>query len=333
MGPERDVWVNRILSLADSAVPQLIDCLHRDDARACASAEAALLQLAERSGEGGQRTRLAQLLADAFPRASLFGQPSVLNVEAAVFAQAGDEQGQILSTIVPLLFRSQAIANKGVQASRLELVRALIAKTSDGTALHACRELVRAALRNADSEIRTEALQLAMHPRISQEKEVLSLLDDPAPEVRRLAIVVLAPCEETVSPDDLLHCLHDADQEVRRLCETALRSRRLTETQIRLGRTLTDSQPSVRLQVLEALRRNSDLEPGVWLRRLSHDAEPAVRAAAIRAALAQPLLQFGDRLVQMCQSDPSPTVRQLAAHYRGIQRDHKPEGQGRSQLQ
>jgi hypothetical protein len=69
------------------------------------------------------------------------------------------------------------------------------------------------------------------------------------------------------------------------------------------------------LQVLEQLRQANDLEPGVWLRRLSHDPVPAVRAAAARAAGENDQVDLSDRLTQMAQSDPSPTVRQLARYY------------------
>src|SRR5262249_52604611 len=157
------------------------------------------------------------------------------------------------------------------------------------------------------------------HPQIHLLDQVIALLDDPAPEVRRLALVALGPCDEAVATDDLLRWLHDPDAEVRRSCENALRGRKLSEGQIRLGRMLTDPRPGVRLQVLDGFRRNSELEPGVWLRRLSHDPEPAVRAAAVRAASELPLANLSDRLEQMAQSDPSPTVRQLAHHYSRLQ--------------
>jgi hypothetical protein len=78
---------------------------------------------------------------------------------------------------------------------------------------------------------------------------------------------------------------------------------------------MTDARPEIRLQVLEHLGPAADLAPGVWLRRLSHDPAPAVRAAALRALAEQPQLGLRDRLEQMAQNDPSPTVQQLASHY------------------
>ena len=109
--------------------------------------------------------------------------------------------------------------------------------------------------------------------------------------------------------------LHDPDPEVRTLCEEALRSRGLQEEHVKLGRLMTDSRPAVRLQVLARLYRVHDLEPSIWLRHLSHDPAPAVRAAAVRAAAEQKGTGLADRLEQMAQNDPCPSVRQLAQYY------------------
>src|SRR5262249_6948990 len=105
------------------------------------------------------------------------------------------------------------------------------------------------------------------------------------------------------------------DDDVRRICEALLRGRGMTEEHLKLGRLLTDAHPSVRLQVLDYLRTDSDLEPGVWLRLLTADPEPAVRVAAVRAAVAHPLVDLSDRIDQMTRSDPSPTVCQIARYY------------------
>jgi hypothetical protein len=81
----------------------------------------------------------------------------------------------------------------------------------------------------------------------------------------------------------------------------------------------------MRLQVIDQLRYAHDLEPGVWLRRLSHDPAPAVRAAAVRAAAERHTVHLTDRLEQMAQNDPCPTVRQLAKYYLSSQLLDKPE--------
>jgi len=80
---------------------------------------------------------------------------------------------------------------------------------------------------------------------------------------------------------------------------------------------MTDREPHARLQAMDLLRGADDLEPEplVWLRRLSHDPSPAVRAAAVRAAAELSAGNFRDRIEQMAQDDPSPTVRQIAQHY------------------
>ena len=84
-------------------------------------------------------------------------------------------------------------------------------------------------------------------------------------------------------------------------------------------------------EVLEHLG-NVDLEPGIWLRRLTHDPAPEVRVAAIRAAKEPPLadlqVDLSDRIDQILQNDPSPTVRQQAGYYSGYP-IHQPAGTSR----
>jgi hypothetical protein len=110
--------------------------------------------------------------------------------------------------------------------------------------------------------------------------------------------------------------LHDPDPEVRKICEDVLRDRGLRPEHLHLGRLLTDPHPGTRLEVLDHLGQVADLDPGLWLRRLSQDNSPAVRVAALRAMSQQKLVDLSDRIDQMAQSDPSPTVCQLARYYR-----------------
>ena len=58
-----------------------------------------------------------------------------------------------------------------------------------------------------------------------------------------------------------------------------------------------------------------DLDASVWLARLSRDPSPAVRAATIRAAGEGHDAQTPPWLTNMAESDPSPTVKQLARYY------------------
>ena len=159
-------------------------------------------------------------------------------------------------------------------------------------------------------------MRLSGHPALALLDAAMPLLNDSSAEVRREVMVAARFAPETVvKTDDLLHWLHDSDEDVRRLCESVLTLRGMTHEQVKLGRMLTDPEATVRLGVVEALQSADDLEPGVWLRLLSVDPEPAVRVAAVRFASDHPLVDLSDRIDQMAQSDPSPTVRQLAQSY------------------
>jgi hypothetical protein len=54
----------------------------------------------------------------------------------------------------------------------------------------------------------------------------------------------------------------------------------------------------------------------MWLHRLSHDPSPSVRLAAARVMSQQDVVDLRDRLDQMANGDPSPTVSQMARLYR-----------------
>jgi hypothetical protein len=125
-----------------------------------------------------------------------------------------------------------------------------------------------------------------------------------------------------IGDDVLFYWLNDPDADVRTLCEMALRGRGLQENHIRLAKLMSDRRPVVRLQVIEGLRDNPDLDPGAWLRQLSHDPVPAVRAAAAREATYQSQVDLRERIEQMAQNDPSPTVQQVARYYLSCQRIH-----------
>jgi hypothetical protein len=193
--------------------------------------------------------------------------------------------------------------------------------------LDGCRELLHACLQDPETANRRQAVVLALYPGIGLLERITALLSDPAPEVRREVMAATRSAPETVvQTDHLLRWLHDPDDDVRRLCESVLRSRGMTGEQLKLGRLLTDPRASVRLQVLDYLHPHSDLEPGVWLRLLSVDTEPAVRVAAVRAAVSDPRIDLSDRIDQMAQSDPSPTVCQLARYYLSSQVQRKQSG-------
>lgn len=324
---ERDVWVERVVSLDGAADGALVDCLCRDDVRACGNAGEALAVTGRRWGAEDRRwPDLAARVAEAFPRFSPAGQAAALRLLGGWLGREADgpEPPDGVAVAAGRALARAANGTPEVHARALAVAEALVEHGCPAEQLGDCRGLVQACLRDADPANRASAVRLAVHPDLGLLEEVAPLLRDPAPAVRREAMLAarLAP-ETVVKTDDLLHWLHDSDEDVRRLCEAVLGLRGMTNDQIKLGRMLTDPEFSVRLGVLGALAGGSDLEPGVWLRLLSADPEPAVRVAAVRFASDHPLVDLSDRIDQMAHSDPSPTVRQLARMYLGTPRPRK----------
>jgi hypothetical protein len=308
---ERDAWVGRLRGLRKVPFDRLIDLLRQPDANACTNSQAALIAL------GAPTADLAAALAGAFPQFSPPGQRVALDV-VAEFAQARGQSGDVpeafLRAAAPLLATAAEAGDPTVRCRALTLAALVLAGNSEELR-SPCRELARACLRDADKGNRLQAVRLSLRPGLNLLEHVAPLLADPDPEVRRAVLLAVGPEPDAVATDDLLQWLHDPDQDVRTLCEQALRGRGLQDIHVKLGRFMTDCQPGTRLQVLDVLRKATDVEPGAWLRRLSHDPAPAVRAAAVRAAAEQPAVDLTDRIEQMAQDDPSPTVRQLAQHY------------------
>lgn len=196
------------------------------------------------------------------------------------------------------------------QACALDLVPELI--PAGDAARTACRELTRLGLGHTAAEQRIAAVRLALRQDIGHLEAVKPLLNDPAAEVRRAALLAVGPHAAVVPDDDLIHWLHDADAEVRRLCRTALRSRGLRERDVEMGRLLTSPDPLERMKLFRELDEDTDVDVGVWLARLSQDPVPAVRAAAARHAAERQVESFGERLRAMAETDPDETIRQLA---------------------
>lgn len=318
---DRDVWAERVAGLDEAAVPGLLACLGRPDRPACDNAEEALGRLARRWGrDDARRAALAGRLAEAFARLSVPGQEAVIRLETAWLTD-----GAGLPPAVPqLLLQRARAADPAVRARALDVAALVVQRPDQAALLGDCRELTRRCLCDPDPATRLRAVQFAVHPRLGLLEEVLLRLNDPAAEVRREAMLAAHSAPEAImKTENLLRWLHDPDEDVRRLCEAVLRGRHLSEKHLRLGRLLTDERASVRLQVLKSLHADSDLEPGVWLRLLSIDPEPAVRVAAVRAAVTDPRIDLSDRLDQMIQSDPSPTVSQLARYYLSCQQRPK----------
>jgi hypothetical protein len=320
---QRDPWLERVVDLDEAALAPLLDVLGRQDERGCANSKNALALLAKRWGHEDPRTaNLAEVLADGFSGFSRSGQCQALDLGAGWFRLAPGPAGagSIREACVRLLGEASRAPDSNVHSHALGLGEVILARSPHAPELHACRQLTRACFRDEESANRIAAIRLASHPEVSLLQPATSLLADEDPQVRRATMLAVGSAPEAISSDDLLRWLHDPDQEVERFCEAALRGRGLQDAQLKLGRLLTDPDPRSRLLVLEQVRRHSELEPGLWLRRLSHDPSAAIRAAAVRTAAEMRLVSLADRLDQMATTDPSPTVRQMAAYYQSFRR-------------
>jgi HEAT repeat protein len=304
--------------LGEASLPALFGYLHAADSRICANAQCGLEAVSAPWESSDARTiDLANRLDAMVGQLDGPGQGAALAVLSALVGRAPVEPSSIplLTAAAHALARMSAATKSEPQPAALSLAGALLERTGQPEIVEACRNLVTICLRGAKVDDRVLAIRLALRPGMDVLDQVVPLLQDPSAEVRRAALLAVGPSDELIGTDDLLQWLHDPDEEVRELCEQALRGRGLQDGHLRLGRLMTDRRPAIRLQVLESLAGIDDLEPGVWLRRLSHDPAPAVRAAAIRTASEQKTVDLDDRLKQMAQDDPCPTVRQLAQFY------------------
>jgi hypothetical protein len=314
----REPWLNRLEGLGEDALPALLRCLARPEAGACANARAALARLADHWGVDDPRTAsLASRLGQEFSRYNPVGRRQALELAADWFQRVGP--GPQAEELVPagrrLVTEAAASSDSEEQAAALDLAAALLARHRGGEAVASVRELTRACLSAEVPACRVRAVQLALLPEVQLLEEVVPLLNDSDAAVRRAAMLAVGTASQVILEDALLPSLHDPDAEVRGLCEKALLARGSTPEHIQLGRLLTDPQPLQRLEVLGPLARRSELDTGLWLRRLSYDPNPAVRVAALRAMSEQAPSDFKDRIDEMAQRDPSPTVCDVAKRY------------------
>lgn len=184
------------------------------------------------------------------------------------------------------------------------------------------REAVRAALGAASPEVVARAATAAAFPEVNLKAEVVPLLTNTRPEVRRAAVAAVGPAGNgpaVVGDEELFRLLNDPDLEVRAVCEGALATRGLDGDQIAAAKKLTHPDAGERLKLLLDLRwgRDTVRDPGPWLERLSRDAEPAIRAGAARVAV-ECQLTYAGWLDRLAVEDPDPTVREVAAYHRGV---------------
>jgi hypothetical protein len=317
---DRERWAERVANLGETALPGLFNCLAQSDPNVCANARAALERMTHAWGVGDPRSvELALRLAREFGQFSPAGQRQTLDLAAGWFRERGC--AKLVPSCGDLLGEAVGVGDADVRTAALELCGILLTQPGEDKPLHQTQRLVSDALRSGNEETRLRAIRLALHPGLVEVlKQVVELLGDDSPAIRRAALLAVGPAREVVHDDQLLPCLHDPDPEVRRLCETALGSRGLRPEYLELGRLLTDPRPTKRLQVLDRLSESTELDPGLWLRRLSQDPSPSVRVAAMRAMTQQSFVELSDRIDQMARTDPSPTVCQLAQFYLNARR-------------
>jgi hypothetical protein len=315
----RDTWIERAARLGEAIIPRLLDCLAREDALPCENAEMVFRRMTESRTSAGVVMKISESIASEFPRFSHPGKQVALRLHSLWLSReemAADERAGLARNATRLLEDAVRINDRELRDAALNLASVTPLDGSTPELVASCRNLAQAFLVDGVPERRTQALRLHMAAG-GEAAAITRFLDDPAPLVRREAMLAVGPLPEIVATDDLVYWLHDPDAEVCRICEAALRSRGLQHDQIRLAHLITDRQPAIRLQVLDNLI-SADVEPGVWLRRLTQDQAPVVRVAAMRAAVDSPLSQLvdmNDRIGQMAQSDPNPTVCQLARFY------------------
>jgi HEAT repeat protein len=318
---DREAWAGRAAGLDGAVLPGLLGQLTRDDPQVCANAPAGLAHLARRWGPADPRTAgLLGQLGRRFEGLSRPGREAALEVALALVrpAEGRAPPAALVEAGGRLLLAAVPVTDRGTRVRALALADVL-AGSAPGRWLEACRALAGGGLAEDDGECRVRAIHLTLHSALRKDAELLRrvapLLRDGRAEVRRAALLALGLADQVVADDDLLPLLHDADADARRLCEAALRGRGLPEAHLRLARLISAPGPEDRLRVLRHLEDTDDLDPGVWLRRLSQDPDAAVRFAAMAAASDNRLVDLSDRLREMRDRDPSPTVRQWAPYF------------------
>jgi hypothetical protein len=316
-GEAREVWIKRAVSLDAVVVPPLVRLLDRDDARACENAHLTLDRLCEKWGPDDKRSiDLVVQVAGAFTGMSFFGQQAGLELESAALRAEKLLPRATLDLILQSVQTGVGEPSKDVRGGAYEVLALLVRRDQQADHLSRYRELVRHGLQEEDVLLKARAVHAAQAPELELLEHLVPLLHDPAPEIRRAALLAVGPATTVLHDDDLVPLLNDEDADVRQICEMAMRGRGIHDEDIRLARMTTHPQFAVRLDAVTELLAQPDRDATEWFRRLSRDPHPSVQIAALRAARSLHVELCG-RLEEIRQKEPNPSVRQLAEYFLG----------------
>ncbi len=315
-----------LAELDDAPIAPLVERLKSNQERVCTRCGWALGKLVFRWGANHPNpAKLAAKLEEEFPVLSPLGRVQAFVILDAILLTHQEETlpESILRPLGGILAAEAQIREASLLPAALQVANRLTYRGQPvpDEIVQSCRTLVNAALADQRPQCRLGAIRLASAEPVGQLFQVVPLVmgnrPDPAPEVRALALVAIggAEHEDLVSRDDLIPLLHDPDLAVRKTCAKALASRGLSEFEVQLAARMTHPDPAIRAQVPAQVFDFPNLDTKQWLQRLSGDPSPAVRAAMVRATAEFGALGLRDRLWEMTQSDPNPTVRQLAEYY------------------
>ena len=316
----REECVHAFVPLGESAMSPLLSALQTDDETACRNLEFGLRAMARHwQADDPRALRTMEAIRERFARLSVEGKNATLHFAAAFIGSTGEAPlpAALARTLGDVMAAGEP--DDRLRPAALALAGALVERAPAGQWQAICRGLALKGLADASPATRVAAIQLVLREPLRKDGALIGrvtpFLRDSEAGVRRVALVALGTNTDVVREEDLLPLLHDADAEIQHLCEVVLRSRGLSDSHVRLARYIGDANPAVRMQVLPLLRQTADLDVDVWLRRLTLDPAPAVRAAAARFAGNELTSDLRRRLDEMAQTDPSPTVREIAQFY------------------
>lgn len=183
-----------------------------------------------------------------------------------------------------------------------------------------CYERAVRLLGSAAPRIRAAAAAALTHTTFHEgDSALIALLEDPDPNVQKVALVSLA----TVAADSLnstqktriMDFLHDADAEVRGAAALVLKKSGLSDAKVHLATLMKHPVATERAKVVSLAFSVPDIDPARWVLALADDPSPAVRIAVARAASTSESPELKSRLAAMAESDPDPLVRELAQQF------------------